>query len=68
MLVALLFTLVTMSACSDEVPTTDEATQCIREKHSEKQIFVIGGAKETSGLDAKRAILEGSMAAREIGV
>lgn len=39
-----------------------------KEKHPEKQIFVIGGAKETSGLDAKRAILEGSMAAREIGI
>ena len=39
-----------------------------KEKHPEKQIFVIGGAKETSGLDAKRAILEGSLAAREIGV
>ncbi len=39
-----------------------------KEKHPEKQIFVIGGAKETSGLDAKRAMLEGSLAAREIGV
>lgn len=45
----------------------DSLANLYKEKHPEKQIFVIGGAKETSGLDAKRAILEGSMAAREIG-
>jgi 2,4-dienoyl-CoA reductase (NADPH2) len=39
-----------------------------KEKFPNKQIFVIGGAKETSGLDAKRAMLEGSLAAREVGV
>ncbi|MBP7283315.1 MAG: FAD-dependent oxidoreductase [Leptospiraceae bacterium] len=46
----------------------DSLANSYKEKHPEKQVFVIGGAKETSGLDAKRAILEGSMAAREIGV
>jgi 2,4-dienoyl-CoA reductase (NADPH2) len=38
------------------------------EKHPTKKTFVIGGARETSALDAKRAILEGNLAAREIGV
>jgi hypothetical protein len=28
---------------------------------------LIGGAKDASGIDAKRAILEGNLAAREIG-
>ncbi|HMV76810.1 MAG TPA: FAD-dependent oxidoreductase [Leptospiraceae bacterium] len=37
-------------------------------RHPEKQVFIIGGAKEASGLDAKRAILEGTMAARKIGI
>jgi 2,4-dienoyl-CoA reductase (NADPH2) len=37
-------------------------------KHPEKQIFIIGGAKDPSGLDAKRAILEGNLCAREIGL
>ncbi|MDX1958693.1 MAG: NADPH-dependent 2,4-dienoyl-CoA reductase [Leptospiraceae bacterium] len=37
-------------------------------KYPNKQVFIIGGAKETAALDAKRAILEGSLAAREIGV
>jgi 2,4-dienoyl-CoA reductase (NADPH2) len=37
------------------------------EKYPDKQYFVIGGARDSSGLDAKRAILEGSYAAREIG-
>jgi len=46
----------------------DSLANSYKEKYPEKQIFVIGGAKETSGLDAKRAILEGSLAAREIGV
>ncbi|MCB1142936.1 MAG: FAD-dependent oxidoreductase [Leptospiraceae bacterium] len=39
-----------------------------KEKHPEKQVFIIGGAKEAGGLDAKRAILEGSEAARAIGL
>lgn len=42
--------------------------QKFQEKHKNKQVFIIGGAKDTSGLDAKRAIYEGSMAAREIGI
>ncbi|MCX8000522.1 MAG: NAD(P)/FAD-dependent oxidoreductase, partial [Leptospiraceae bacterium] len=37
-------------------------------KHPEIPIYIIGGAKEAKALDAKRAILEGAMAAREIGV
>ena len=45
----------------------DSLANSYKEKHPEKQVFVIGGAKETSGLDAKRAILEGNIAAREIG-
>ncbi|HNC01464.1 MAG TPA: FAD-dependent oxidoreductase, partial [Leptospiraceae bacterium] len=45
----------------------DSLANSYKEKYPNKQIFIIGGAKETSGLDAKRAILEGSLAAREIG-
>ncbi|MBP6740232.1 MAG: FAD-dependent oxidoreductase, partial [Leptospiraceae bacterium] len=45
----------------------DSLANSYKERHPEKQTFVIGGAKETSGLDAKRAILEGNLAAREIG-
>ena len=37
------------------------------DKYPEKKVFVIGGAKDASGIDAKRAILEGNLAAREIG-
>ncbi|MCB1189544.1 MAG: FAD-dependent oxidoreductase [Leptospiraceae bacterium] len=37
------------------------------EKHKNKQVFVVGGAKDASGLDAKRAILEGTESARQIG-
>jgi 2,4-dienoyl-CoA reductase (NADPH2) len=37
------------------------------DKYPEKKIFVIGGAKDASGIDAKRAILDGNLAAREIG-
>ena len=37
-------------------------------KYPEKQVHVIGGARETASLDAKRAILEGAQAARKVGV
>lgn len=37
-------------------------------KHPNIKTYIIGGAKETKALDAKRAILEGTEAAREIGV
>jgi 2,4-dienoyl-CoA reductase (NADPH2) len=46
----------------------NELANAYKEKHPDKQIFIIGGAKEAGGLDAKRAILEGNVAAREIGV
>jgi 2,4-dienoyl-CoA reductase (NADPH2) len=45
----------------------DSLAKSFMAKYPNKQVFVIGGAKETSGLDAKRAILEGSLAAREVG-
>ncbi|MCE9501471.1 MAG: NADPH-dependent 2,4-dienoyl-CoA reductase, partial [Leptospira sp.] len=35
--------------------------------HPEKQIFVIGGAKDSKGIDAERAFLEGLEAAYAIG-
>ncbi|MCR9145404.1 MAG: FAD-dependent oxidoreductase [bacterium] len=37
-------------------------------RHPEKQIFVIGGARDARGVDAKRAFLEGNQAACAIGV
>lgn len=39
-----------------------------RERHPEKQIHVIGGARDARGVDAKRAFFEGGQAARSIGV
>lgn len=36
--------------------------------HPDQQIFVIGGAKDARGVDAKRAFIEGNLAARSIGV
>ncbi|MCB1192922.1 MAG: FAD-dependent oxidoreductase [Leptospiraceae bacterium] len=37
-------------------------------KYPNKQVFIIGGAKDPSRLDAKRAIYEGGTVAREIGL
>ncbi len=38
-----------------------------RARRPEKQILVVGGAKDARGVDAKRAFMEGLLAAREIG-
>jgi 2,4-dienoyl-CoA reductase (NADPH2) len=46
----------------------DSLAQEYSKKHSDKQVFIVGGAKDASGVDAKRAILEGSLAARAVGV
>ena len=41
--------------------------QSYRAAHPDKQVFIVGGAKDARGVDAKRAFLEGALAAREIG-
>ena len=46
----------------------DSLAKEFQAKHPEIPSYVIGGAKEAKALDAKRAILEGTMAARAIGV
>jgi len=45
-----------------------ELADAFQAKHPEIKTYVIGGARETKALDAKRAILEGTEAGREIGV
>lgn len=45
----------------------DSLYRSYTEKYPQKKVFLIGGARDSSGIDAKRAILEGNLAAREIG-
>jgi 2,4-dienoyl-CoA reductase (NADPH2) len=53
--------------CAGQEKEADLASE-FQAKHPNIQCFVIGGARDTKSLDAKRAILEGTEAAREIGV
>ena len=56
----------TILICAGQDRENDLATE-YSEKYPNKKIALIGGAKDSSGIDAKRAILEGNLAAREIG-
>ncbi len=57
----------TILICAGQDRENDLATE-YSEKYPNKKIALIGGAKDSSGIDAKRAILEGNLAAREIGI
>lgn len=46
----------------------DSLAEQYKNKYPNKQVFIIGGAKDPSRLDAKRAIYEGGSVAREIGL
>lgn len=46
----------------------DSLANQYQEKYPDKQVFIIGGAKDAAKLDAKRAILEASTVVRSIGV